>query len=57
MRIAHRTAARMGVATVAAGVLAAGAFTLVSSAGASPSGSLWDREHARRPRQLRFPDP
>ena len=37
MRIANRTAARAGVATVAAGVLAAGAFTLVSSAGASPS--------------------
>ena len=37
MRIANRTAARVGVATVAAGVLAAGAFTLVSSAGASPS--------------------
>jgi hypothetical protein len=36
MRIANRTAARVGVATVAAGVLAAGAFTLVSSAGASP---------------------
>jgi Cu/Zn superoxide dismutase len=37
MRIANRTAARVGVATVAAGVLAAGAFTLVSSAGASTS--------------------
>jgi len=37
MRIANRTAARAGVATVAAGVLAAGAFTLVGSAGASPS--------------------
>jgi len=37
MRMANRTAARVGVATVAAGVLAAGAFTLVSSAGASPS--------------------
>jgi hypothetical protein len=39
MRIANRTAARAGVATVAAGLLAAGAFTLVSSAGASPSGT------------------
>jgi hypothetical protein len=37
MRIANRTAARVGVATAAAGVLAAGAFTLISSAGASPS--------------------
>jgi hypothetical protein len=37
MWIANRTAARVGVATVAAGVLAAGAFTLISSAGASPS--------------------
>jgi hypothetical protein len=37
MRIANRTAVRVGVATVAAGVLAAGAFTLVGSAGASPS--------------------
>jgi hypothetical protein len=37
MRIANRAAARVGVATVAAGVLAAGALTLVSSAGASPS--------------------
>jgi hypothetical protein len=36
MRIANRTAVRVGVATVAAGVLGAGAFTLVSSAGASP---------------------
>jgi hypothetical protein len=35
MRIANRTAARVGVATVAAGVLAAGAFALVSSAGAA----------------------
>jgi hypothetical protein len=32
MRIANRTAARVGAATVVAGVLAAGAFTLVSSA-------------------------
>ena len=39
MRIANRTAVRVGVATVAASVLAAGAFTLVSSAGASPSGT------------------
>src|SRR5579863_4835411 len=37
MRIANRTAVRAGVATVAAGVLAAGAFTLVGSAGASPA--------------------
>jgi Cu/Zn superoxide dismutase len=36
-RIANRTAVRVSVATVAAGVLAAGAFTLVSSAGASPA--------------------
>jgi Cu/Zn superoxide dismutase len=39
MWIANRTAARVGVATVAAGVLAAGAFALVSSAGASPAGT------------------
>ena len=39
MRIANRTAARAGVAVVAAGVLAAGAFSLVGSAGASPSGA------------------
>jgi Cu/Zn superoxide dismutase len=39
MRIANRTAVRAGVATVAAGVLAAGAFTLVGSAGASPARS------------------
>ena len=38
MRIANRTAAKVGVATVTAGLLAAGVFTLVSSAGASPSG-------------------
>ena len=37
MRIANRTAVRAGVATVAAGVLAAGAFALVGSAGASPA--------------------
>jgi hypothetical protein len=36
-RIANRTAVRVSVATVAAGVLAAGAFTLMSSAGASPA--------------------
>jgi len=36
MRIANRTSARVGVGIVAAGVLAAGAFTLVTSAGASP---------------------
>jgi len=35
----HIAPPRAGVATVAAGVLAAGAFTLVSSAGASPSGA------------------
>ncbi len=35
MGIANRTAVRVGVATVAAGVLAAGALTLVSSAGAA----------------------
>ena len=39
MRIANRTAVRVGVAAAAAGVLAAGAFTLVGSAGASPSGA------------------
>jgi hypothetical protein len=32
MRMANRTAERVGVGTVAAGLLAAGAFTLVSSA-------------------------
>jgi Cu/Zn superoxide dismutase len=37
MRIANRTAVRVGVATAAAGVLAAGAFTLMGSAGASPA--------------------
>jgi hypothetical protein len=46
MRIANRTAVRAGVATVAAGVLAAGAFTLVSSAGASPSGTTTTGMHA-----------
>jgi hypothetical protein len=32
MRMANRTAESVGVGTVAAGLLAAGAFTLVSSA-------------------------
>ncbi|HEY6314955.1 MAG TPA: CHRD domain-containing protein [Streptosporangiaceae bacterium] len=42
MRIANRTAVRVGLATVAAGAIAAGALSLVSSAGAlgsSPSGT------------------
>jgi Cu/Zn superoxide dismutase len=39
MWMANRTAARVGVATVAAGVLAAGALTLVSSAGAAGTAS------------------
>jgi Cu/Zn superoxide dismutase len=46
MRIANRTAVRVGVATVAAGVLAAGVFTLVTSAGASPSGGTSMGMHA-----------
>jgi hypothetical protein len=39
MRFKNRTAVRVGLATVAAGALAAGALTLVTSAGASPSGA------------------
>jgi CHRD domain len=46
MRIANRTPVRVGVATVAGGVLAAGAFTLVTSAGASTSDATTMGTHA-----------